>query len=144
MALINVENISKNYTVHLPPKGMRYFLADMFAPQTKTVETVKNISFHIEQGEMVGFIEKNGAGKSTTIKMMSGILRLSSGEIRVDGIVPYVERTKNAQNIGVVFGQRGRLQWDLPMNDSFDIYKEIYQIDDATFQKKHNTFCGNA
>ncbi len=96
---------------------------------------VKDVSFSVEAGELVGFIGENGAGKSTTLKMMSGILYPTSGDIQVSGICPYRQREKNAQNIGVVFGQRSRLNWDLPMADSFDLYREIYRIDSRIFRK---------
>lgn len=96
---------------------------------------VKDVSFSVEAGELVGFVGENGAGKSTTLKMMSGILYPTSGDIQVSGICPYRQREKNAQNIGVVFGQRSRLNWDLPMADSFDLYREIYRIDSRIFRK---------
>ena len=89
---------------------------------------------NIEQGEMVGYLGPNGAGKSTTIKMMTGVLEPTTGEILVDGVVPYKNRSKNAQKIGVVFGQRSQLWWALPLVESFKLLKDIYQIPDKDYK----------
>ena len=86
-------------------------------------QAVDDMSFALEAGEMVGYIGPNGAGKSTTIKMLSGVLIPDSGDILVDGLKPYENRSENARNIGVVFGQRSQLYWDLPVSDTFDIFK---------------------
>lgn len=101
---------------------------------------MRDVSFSIEPGEMVGYIGANGAGKSTTIKMLSGILVPTSGTVSVNGILPYRNRKENAQNIGIVFGQRSQLNWDLPMEDTFQLYKQMYHIDDKTFQKNVSMF----
>lgn len=106
----------------------------------KKVSAVSDISFTIESGELVGFIGENGAGKSSTIEMMSGILFPTDGSITVAGLCPYRKREENAKNIGVVFGQRSRLNWDLPMMDSFELYQEIYRIDPAVFRKNVERF----
>ena len=97
---------------------------------------VDNISFDVEQGEIIGYIGKNGAGKSTTIKMLSGILQPTSGTIRVNGIDPSTERMQNAFQIGAVFGQKTQLWWDIPLIESYHLLKEIYKIDQC--QYKHN------
>ncbi len=135
MSLIELSHVSKDYKVTMTRPGPGNVLRNLFRPDTKTVHAVKDVSFSVEAGELVGFIGENGAGKSTTLKMMSGILYPTSGDILVSGICPYRQREKNAQNIGVVFGQRSRLNWDLPMADSFDLYREIYRIDSRIFRK---------
>lgn len=89
---------------------------------------------------MVGYIGPNGAGKSTTIKMLTGILVPTSGEVRVGGLIPYKERQKNARQIGVVFGQRSQLWWDLPTIESFELLKQIYYISDEQYRKNMDTF----
>ncbi|MBR6835939.1 MAG: ATP-binding cassette domain-containing protein, partial [Oscillospiraceae bacterium] len=99
----------------------------------KIVRAVDNVSMSIEQGEIVGYLGPNGAGKSTTIKMMTGVLEPTSGEILVGGNVPYENRSKNAQEIGVVFGQRTQLWWALPLIESFRLLKDIYQIPDKDY-----------
>jgi ABC-2 type transport system ATP-binding protein len=103
-------------------------------------EAVKDISFSIGEGEMVGYIGPNGAGKSTTIKMLTGILVPSSGSVMVNGIIPYENRQENAKNIGVVFGQRTQLWWDLPTIESFELLKEIYQVSAKRYKENMDTF----
>jgi ABC-2 type transport system ATP-binding protein len=134
MAVIRVQDVSKTYKVHQQKSGARGALASFFRPTIKYIEAVKNLSFEIGQGDFVGFIGENGAGKSTMIKMMSGILYPTSGEIITNGIVPYKKRKENALQIGVVFGQRSRLVWELPMLDTFALYKEMYRIDRAKYE----------
>ena len=140
MSLIEVSHVSKEYEVIVPRPGVRNVLKNIFRPDKEKVRAVSDISFNIEAGELVGFIGENGAGKSSTIKMMSGILFPTAGSITVAGLCPYRNREENAGNIGVVFGQRSRLNWDLPMMDSFELYKEIYQIDPAVFRKNVERF----
>ena len=140
MVLIEVSHVSKESEVLIPQPGAGNVLKNIFCPDKKTVHAVSDISFRIKEGELVGFIGENGAGKSTTIKMMSGILFPTAGSIRVGGLCPYRKREENAANIGVVFGQRSRLNWDLPMMDSFELYKEIYRIDAGVFQKNVDRF----
>ena len=103
-------------------------------------QAVDDMSFALEAGEMVGYIGPNGAGKSTTIKMLSGVLIPDSGDILVDGLKPYENRSENARNIGVVFGQRSQLYWDLPVSDTFDIFKKIYSIPDDIFNSNRKLF----
>lgn len=140
MSLIEVEHVSKNYDVILQRSGAKNVWKNILCPEKKVVHAVRDISFAIEAGELVGFIGENGAGKSTTIKMISGILFPTSGDIAVAGICPYRKREKNARNIGAVFGQRSRLNWDLPMTDSFELHKEIYRIDSATYRRNVDLF----
>ncbi|MCM1049849.1 MAG: ATP-binding cassette domain-containing protein [Clostridiales bacterium] len=140
MSLIEVSHVSKEYDVITPRPEAKNVLKNIFCPDKKKVRAVTDISFTIEKGELIGFIGENGAGKSSTIKMMSGILFPTEGSITVAGLCPYREREKNAANIGVVFGQRSRLNWHLPMMDSFELYKEIYQIDSQVFRKNVDRF----
>ncbi|MCM1127522.1 MAG: ATP-binding cassette domain-containing protein [Lachnospiraceae bacterium] len=140
MSLIEVSHVSKEYDVTTPRPGAKNVLKNIFCPDKKKVRAVTDISFTVEKGELVGFIGENGAGKSSTIKMMSGILFPTSGNITAAGLCPYREREKNAANIGVVFGQRSRLNWHLPIMDSFELYKEIYQIDSRIFRKNVDRF----
>lgn len=117
MSFIEVRNVSKTFKISKRRSGVPGMLANLFMPKYEKKEAVKNISFDIEKGEMAGFIEPNGAGKSTTIKMLSGILYPDSGEINVDGYIPYKQRKSYVGRIGVVFGQKSQLQWDLPVID---------------------------
>ncbi len=132
-SIIEIKNITKEFKVLNRREGLKGSLKDLFSRDYKTVRAVDNISMTIEQGEIVGYLGPNGAGKSTTIKMMTGVLEPTSGEILVGGNVPYQNRTKNAQEIGVVFGQRSQLWWALPLIESFKILKDIYQIPDADY-----------
>ncbi len=140
MSFIEVENISKRYKISKRKSGIPGMLANLFVTKFEDKEAVKDISFSIEKGEMVGFVGPNGAGKSTTIKMLSGILYPDEGEIRVSGIVPYKERRKYVGKIGVVFGQKSQLQWDLPVMDSFELLKAIYRIPEETYKKNLNRY----
>jgi ABC-2 type transport system ATP-binding protein len=140
MAIIRVQGVSKEYKVRQQKSGAKGALASFFRPEMKYVQAIKDLSFDIEAGEFVGFIGENGAGKSTMIKMMSGILYPSSGEIQVNEVVPYLKRKENAMQIGVVFGQRSRLVWDLPMADTFALYKEIYRVDKEKYEKNVKLF----
>jgi ABC-2 type transport system ATP-binding protein len=101
---------------------------------------VDGVTMSLEPGELVGYIGPNGAGKSTTIKMLTGILVPTSGEVRVAGIVPYETRSVNARNIGVVFGQRSQLYWDLPLIESFELLRAIYSIPPATYRRNLDEF----
>lgn len=118
MAIIEVDHVCKEFKVYMRQKGVANNVKSLFVRNYESRNAVEDISFSIEQGEMVGYIGANGAGKSTTIKMLSGILVPSSGQIHIDGIVPYENRKENAFQIGVVFGQRSQLNWDLPMEDT--------------------------
>lgn len=139
-SFIEVKNVSKSFKVSKRAKGIPGTIANLFAPKYEEKEAVKNISFSIEQGEMVGFIGPNGAGKSTTIKMLSGILYPDKGEIKVNGYVPYKQRKDYVGGIGVVFGQKSQLQWDLPVIDSFQLLKAIYRIPEDMYKKNLDRF----
>lgn len=131
--IIEIKNITKEFKVLNRREGLKGSIKDLFSRDYKIVRAVDNISMNIQQGEIVGYLGPNGAGKSTTIKMMTGILEPTSGEILVGGNVPYENRTKNAQEIGVVFGQRSQLWWALPLVESFKILKDIYGVSDHDY-----------
>ncbi len=135
MPLIEVSGINKSFQVYKREKGAINNIKALFRRKYETVHAVKDLSFSIEPGEIVGYIGANGAGKSTTVKMLCGILTPSSGKILVHGIEPYKERKKNAMNIGVVFGQRSQLNWDLPMEDSFELFGRMYKVDKAVYRR---------
>jgi ABC-2 type transport system ATP-binding protein len=138
--LIIVNNISKIFYINKRQEGMLGAIRSMFHREYIQKVAVHDISFSISPGEIVGYIGPNGAGKSTTIKMLTGILLPTSGEIKVNGIVPYRERQKNARQIGVVFGQRTQLWWDLPTIDSFELLRQVYQIPEKNYRKNMETF----
>lgn len=133
-AIIQIKNVTKEFKVLNRREGLKGSLKDLFSRDYKIIRAVDNISMDIEQGEIIGYLGPNGAGKSTTIKMMTGVLEPTSGEILVGGNVPYLNRSKNAQEIGVVFGQRSQLWWALPLIESFKILKDIYQISDSDYE----------
>lgn len=133
-AVIDIKNITKEFKVLNHREGLAGSIKDLFSRDYKIVKAVDNITMQIEQGEIVGYLGPNGAGKSTTIKMMTGVLEPTSGEILVNGKLPYKNRSKNAQNIGVVFGQRSQLWWALPLIESFKLLKDIYQISDEQYE----------
>ncbi|MBQ8927504.1 MAG: ATP-binding cassette domain-containing protein [Oscillospiraceae bacterium] len=133
--IIEIKHITKEFRVLNRREGLRGSLQDLFSRNYKIVRAVDDISMEIGQGEIVGYLGPNGAGKSTTIKMMTGVLEPTSGEILVAGSVPYRSRTKNAGQIGVVFGQRSQLWWALPLIESFRLLKDIYCIPDAAYQE---------
>ena len=133
--IIEIKNITKEFKVLNRREGLKGSIRDLFSRDYKIVRAVDNISMEIQQGEIVGYLGPNGAGKSTTIKMMTGVLEPTSGEILVSGNVPYKNRAKNAQEIGVVFGQRSQLWWALPLIESFKILKDIYQIPYADYDE---------
>lgn len=132
--MIKVDHISKDFVAPKKYPGLRGAIKGLFSNEKITKTAVDDISFTIEKGEIVGYIGSNGAGKSTTIKMMTGILTPTKGSCEVAGINPSRNRKENAQNIGVVFGQRTQLWWDLPLSESFTILKEIYNVSDEDFK----------
>ena len=140
MSFIEVQNISKDFKVNKRSAGIPGMIANMFVPKYEIRHAVKDLSFTIEKGEMVGFIGPNGAGKSSTIKMLSGILCPDSGSITVNGFVPYKQRKSYVGKIGVVFGQKSQLQWDLPVIDSFELLRAIYRIPEDKYKKNLERF----
>lgn len=133
--LIKVKNLTKEFKIRKKESGLKGAFKSLFSSEFDSKTAVSNISFEIKSGEIVGYIGSNGAGKSTTIKMMTGILTPSSGQVLVNGRVPYKEREKNAKDIGVVFGQRTQLWWDLALSETFTILKDIYSIPDEVYEK---------
>ena len=125
---IVMKNVCKDCKVLNRHEGLKGSIRDLFSRDYKTISAVKDVSLEIKKGEVIGYLGPNGAGKSTTIKMMTGVLEPTSGEIIVNGLVPYKERTKNSENIGVVFGQRSQLWWSLPLIESFKLLRDIYMV----------------
>lgn len=140
MAFIDVSHVSKQFRVTSKAGGFGATVRSLFRPTYDIVRAVNDMTFSIDKGELVGYIGPNGAGKSTTIKMLSGILVPDEGSITVDGIVPYEKRQENARRIGVVFGQRSSLEWDLPMEDTFALYQKMYKIDAKRFKQNVDFF----
>ena len=138
MSYIVVDGISKTFKVVKRNSGLKSALKSFFKREYTCIDAVKNVSFSIEKGEIVGYIGPNGAGKSTTIKMLSGILLPTAGNIKVNGMNPFADRRKYVSNIGVVFGQRSQLAWDIPAEDTFDLLKDIYKLSDNEYQKSKN------
>jgi ABC-2 type transport system ATP-binding protein len=134
-AIIKVENLTRHFAMSEGRSGFGGSILNLFSRRHYIKTAIDNISFNVGEGEFVGYVGENGAGKSTTIKILTGILTPTSGRAEVAGIVPYERRSDNAKNIGVVFGQRTQLWWDLPARESFDLLRSIYKIDDATFRK---------
>lgn len=135
MSFINVNHISKTFKVAKRQSGLKASLKSFFKRNYIYIEAVKDVSFEIEKGEIIGYIGPNGAGKSTTIKMLSGILTPDEGTININGLSPSKDRIKYVSNIGVVFGQRSQLWWDIPASDTFDLLKDIYKLDESEFNK---------
>ena len=131
--MIELKNVSKEFVSPKKYPGFKGAIKGLFSNEKVSKIAVDDISFTIQDGEIVGYIGSNGAGKSTTIKMMTGILNPTKGTCLVDGINPSKNRKENAQNIGVVFGQRTQLWWDLPLSESFTILKEIYDVSDEDY-----------
>jgi ABC-2 type transport system ATP-binding protein len=140
VALIEMKNINKEFQVHKREKGFINGVKSLIHRKYETVRAVSDMNFNIERGELVGYIGQNGAGKSTTIKMLSGILVPTSGEVTVNGITPHKNRRENAMHIGVVFGQRSQLNWDLPMEDTFDLYRKMYKVSYENYKRNVDFF----
>ena len=126
--MITMEHVCKSYRVAKRNAGMREACKALFRREVEIIHALSDVSFTIGDGEMVGYIGPNGAGKSSTIKILSGILTPESGACTVDGRVPWKDRMEHVRNIGVVFGQRSQLWWDVPVIDSFALLKDIYAI----------------
>ena len=133
--IIHLQDVCKEFRVLNRHEGLKGSLQDLFSHDYKTVHAVNHVSMDIQPGEIVGYLGPNGAGKSTTIKMMTGVLQPTSGELLVQGRVPHRDRARNAQEIGVVFGQRSQLWWALPLVESFRILKDMYCIPDAAYRE---------
>lgn len=133
MPQIVVERLTKSYFVAERAPGLLGAVKGLIHRRRRRIEALTDVSFSLARGELLGFIGPNGAGKSTTIKILSGILRPDSGRVEVDGLVPYDDRIRHVARIGVVFGQRTQLWWDLPVIDGFDLLRDIYRVDPTTY-----------
>lgn len=138
--IIRADHLTKQFKSLRRKDGVAGALANLFSRQYDLKDAVKDVSFELEAGELVGYIGPNGAGKSTTIKMLTGILVPSSGTCTVDGVVPWLDRKGNARQIGVVFGQRTQLYWDLPLIESFRLLRAIYGIPHDRFEQNLKAF----
>jgi ABC-2 type transport system ATP-binding protein len=138
MHQIQLHNIHKTFKVYERPEGKWPLLRGAFRRTVRTVRALDDISFSIGEGELVGYIGPNGAGKSTTVKVMSGILRPDGGDCIISGRVPWKERKAHVARIGVVFGQRSQLWWDVPVSDSFELLRDIYSVPRGQFRKRHD------
>lgn len=132
--MITMEHVCKSYKVAKRNAGMKEACKSLFLRKTEKIQALSDVSFTIQDGEMVGYIGPNGAGKSSTIKILSGILSPDSGRCMIDGHIPWKDRIEHVKHIGVVFGQRSQLWWDIPVIDSFELLKEIYSIPKPIYQ----------
>ena len=133
--MITMEHVCKSYRIAKRNAGFGEACKALFHREYETIHALSDVSFSIHDGEMVGYIGPNGAGKSSTIKILSGILTPDSGTILVDGRIPYRNRLEHVSRIGVVFGQRSQLWWDVPVIDSFALLKDIYSISNTQYQQ---------
>ena len=140
MPIITVKHLSKHFKVYKRRTGFWGNLSSTVSRQHDIIKAVDDVNFSLERGELVGYIGANGAGKSTTIKMLTGILVPTSGHIDVMGLTPYRHRKENTRRIGVVFGQRTQLWWDLPVIDSFELLKHIYEIPQNLYKQNLEFF----
>lgn len=138
--LIQVDHLNKSFVSRKRKAGILGSIAGLFSGRKEYIHAVKDISFNIGRGELVGYLGPNGAGKSTTIKMLTGILRASSGLIRIDGLNPEKHRKEIARKLGVVFGQKTQLWWDLPVEESYDLLRTIYKIPKQRFKDRLDYF----
>ncbi|AEH49216.1 ABC transporter ATP-binding protein [Parageobacillus thermoglucosidasius] len=138
MNAIEVENLRKEFKSYSSRSGLVGAFRDLFTRNYKIIRAVNDISFTVKQGEMVGYIGENGAGKSTTIKMLTGILTPTSGKVIVNGMNPHKEREAFVRTIGVVFGQRSQLWWDIAVQESFRLLKKVYRVSDKDYNEHMN------
>ena len=142
MPQILVENLAKTYRIAERDAGPWGAVKGLFTRRYRTIEALKGVSFSLERGELLGFIGPNGAGKSTTIKILSGILEPSGGRCEVDGLTPWRDRIRHVARIGVVFGQRTQLWWDLPVIEGFDLLAGIYRVPADRYRKTRDELIG--
>lgn len=134
MSLISVNHINKTFKVAKKQEGKLASLKQFVNRKYDYIKAIDDISFSIDEGEIIGYIGPNGAGKSTTIKILSGILVPDNGEVLINGYIPWIDRKKYVKDIGVVFGQRSQLWWDIPAIDTFNLLKDIYELDEIEYQ----------
>lgn len=142
MAVIEARHLTKEFRKFKSRPGLAGALRDLFARRYETIRAVDSIDLTIEPGEVVGYIGPNGAGKSTTIKMFTGILVPTSGDLRVNGFVPHRDRERFVRTIGVVFGQRSQLWWDIAVRESFRLLRSIYRVPEADFRRRLDELAG--
>jgi ABC-2 type transport system ATP-binding protein len=140
MPLIRVEHVVKEFRTPRRQPGLLGSLHTLFTREEIVTRAVDDVTFALEEGELLGYIGPNGAGKSTTIKMLTGILVPSAGTVEVAGLVPWEQRARNALNIGVVFGQRSQLWWDLPLAESFKLIAKLYRVEPREYERNLATF----
>ena len=140
MSIIEVKDLVKTYKIIEKQDGLIGYFKNLIKPKYKEFTAVNKINFNIEEGELVGYIGENGAGKSTTIKMLTGLLTPTSGEVIVNGLIPNEKRIENNKNIGAVFGQKTQLWWDLPVIESFRLIKQMYKISEGEYRKNKKMF----
>lgn len=133
--MIELSGINKTYKTAKRGAGFGAAVKALFHKEYTYLHALDDVSFTIGDGEMVGYIGPNGAGKSSTIKVMSGILTPDSGTCRINGLTPWKDRVAHVQQIGVVFGQRSQLWWDVPVIDSFELIRDIYKIDETVYRR---------
>lgn len=133
--MIEMQHVSKTYRVARRSAGFRQACRQLFAREYEEIRALDDVSFTIHDGEIVSYMGPNGAGKSSTIKILSGILTPDSGRCEIDGLVPWKDRMKHVARIGVVFGQRSQLWWDIPVIDSFELLRDIYRVDQKTYER---------
>lgn len=138
--MIHVSHLSKEFKKTIKDPGLKGSIKSLFAPKHKIITAVNDVSFDVAKGEILGFIGPNGAGKSTCIKMLTGILTPTSGQCEINGLIPQKNRVKYVKDIGVVFGQRTQLWWDLPLTESFSVLKEIYDVPDTVYKQRLEMF----
>ncbi|HEP7657961.1 TPA: ATP-binding cassette domain-containing protein [Streptococcus pyogenes] len=136
MVMIEVSHLQKNFSKTIKEPGLKGALKSFVHPQREIFEAVKDLSFEVPKGQILGFIGANGAGKSTTIKMLTGILKPTSGYCRINGKIPQDNRQDYVKDIGVVFGQRTQLWWDLALQETYAVLKEIYDVPEKDFRKR--------
>ena len=141
MSIISVKNLSKTFKKPIREEGLIGMIKSFFSRKYEEVKAVDDISFDIDEGEIVGYIGANGAGKSTTIKMMCGILHPTGGSVSVDGMDFDGHRQEINREMGVVFGQKTQLWWDIPLVETFKILKSIYEVSDEDYEERFNYLC---
>ncbi len=137
---IRAEGLTKDFRTFRRKEGIRGAIQNLFVREYQTIRAVDSVSFHVKPGEMVGYIGPNGAGKSTTVKILTGILQPTGGSATVNGFVPYRDRTQYTRTIGVVFGQRTQLWWDIAVIESFRLLQRIYDVSETDFQARLDRF----
>lgn len=136
LILIQVKDLRKEFKKAIKAPGLMGSVKSLFHREYEVVNAVDGVTFEVPEGQILGFIGPNGAGKSTVIKMLTGILTPTSGVVEIDGKIPYKDRKDYVKDIGVVFGQRTQLWWDLPLTETFSVLKQIYQVEDDKFKKR--------